>query len=118
MNCINYGPNDGLDPGALTAAEVELRGKMLEVAEMFREHIGGCEGCYPAGPAPSVGQRHARAIRCEYELSQEDCTGARQFDDGIGCFAFIDYPETFVKEAGAYQNSLPGAHPAAGWITC
>lgn len=103
VNCINYGPNDGLDPAALTAAEVDLRGKMLGVAEMFRKHIAGCEACYPAGPAPSVGQRRARAIHCEYELTQDDCTEGRRFDDAIGCFSFIDYPNTFVKGAGAYQ---------------
>lgn len=101
-NCINYGPNDGLDAEALTAAETDLRGKMFQVAELFRQRVAGCEACYPAGPAPSVGQRRARAIRCEYELTQEDCTEARQFDDQIGCFGFIDNSRYRVREAGAY----------------
>jgi hypothetical protein len=101
-NCINYGPNDGLDPDALSAAETELRGRMLEVAELFREHIAGCEGCYVAGPAPRVGQRRARAVVCEHNLTQDDCTSGRQFDDQIGCFGFIDNGEYFVHEAGAY----------------
>jgi hypothetical protein len=101
-NCINHGPNDGLDPVALTAAENDLRGRMLQVAELFRRHIKGCEECYPAGPAPSVGQRRARAIRCAYELTQEDCTEGRQFADAIGCFGFIDNGRYSVKEAGAY----------------
>jgi hypothetical protein len=101
-NCINYGPNDGLDPDALSNAEIDLRGKMLEVADMFRKHIKGCEECYPAGPAPSAGQRRSRAIHCQYELSQEDCTEGRKFDDQIGCFAFIDNGNFFVKDAGYY----------------
>ncbi len=101
-NCINHGPNDGLDADALTAAETDLRGRMFEVADIFRQHLAGCEGCYPAGPAPSVGQRRARAIRCDYELSQEDCTEGRQFDDQIGCFGFIDNARYLVREAGAY----------------
>ena len=101
-NCINHGPNDGLDVAALTQAEVELRGRMFEVVEMFRKHVAGCERCYPAGAAPSVGQRRARAIRCLYELSQEDCTEARQFDDQIACFGFIDNSTYFVRQAGAY----------------
>jgi len=101
-NCINYGPNDGLDPEALTAAETELRGRMLQVAELFRRRVAGCEQCYPAGPAPSAGQRRARAIRCEYEITQEDCTEGRQFGDQIGCFAFIDNPRHLVRDAGAY----------------
>jgi len=101
-NCINYGPNDGLDPEALSAAETDLRGRMFEVAEVFRRHVAGCEQCYPAGPSPSVGQRRARAIRCRYELAQDDCTEGRQFGDQIGCFSFIDNPHHLVREAGAY----------------
>lgn len=101
-NCINYGPNDGLDADALSAAETDLRGRMLEVADVFRQHLAGCEECYPAGPAPSAGQRRGRAVRCEYELSQEDCTEGRQFDDQIACFSFIDNGDYLVKDAGAY----------------
>jgi len=101
-NCINYGPNDGLDVDALTAAETDLRGRMFQVADIFRTHIAGCEGCYVAGPAPSVGQRRGRAIHCEYELSQEDCTEGRQFGDQIACFSFIDNSKYFVRDAGAY----------------
>ncbi len=101
-NCINYGPNDGLSEAALTMAEVNLRGRMLQVTEVFRRHLAGCEQCYPAGSAPSVGQRRARAIRCEYELTQVDCTEGRQFDDQVGCFSFIDNPRDFVRDGGAY----------------
>ena len=101
-NCVNYGPNDGLDPEALSAAEVDLRGKMFDAAEFFRRNVAGAEACYPAGPAPSAGQRRGRAIRCEYELSQDDCVQGRRFDDQIGCFAFIDNPKFFVRDAGAY----------------
>jgi hypothetical protein len=101
-NCINYGPNDGLDVEALTSAEVSLRGDMFDVAEMFKKHIAGCERGYVAGPAPSVGQRRARAVHCHYELTQQDCTEGRQFEDQIGCFAFIDNPNHLVRDAGAY----------------
>lgn len=101
-NCINYGPNDGLDADALTNAEIDLRGRILQISEIFRKYVAGCEECYVAGPAPSVGQRRSRAIHCEYELSQEDCTEGRQFEDQIGCFGFIDNSKYFVREAGAY----------------
>ena len=101
-NCVNYGPNDGLDVDALATAETTLRGQMLDVAELFSKHIRGCEGCYVAGPAPSVGQRRSRAIRCEYELTQDDCTQGARFDDQIGCFSFIDNSEYLVRDAGAY----------------
>ena len=101
-NCINYGPNDGLDPDALTAAENDLRAKMLDIAELFRKHFAGCEECYVAGPAPTAGQRRGRAVRCQYELSQEDCVGGRQFDDQIAVFGFIDNSKYWVREGGAY----------------
>jgi hypothetical protein len=103
VNCINYGPNDGLDPDALTKAEVELRSDMLKVAELFRRHVGGCEQCYVAGPAPSAGQRRARAVRCDYDITQEDCTEGRKFDDRVGCFSFIDNNRYLVRDAGAYD---------------
>ncbi len=101
-NCINYGPNDGLDVEALTVAETTLRGQMFDVAALFREHVAGCAQAYVAGPAPSVGQRRGRAIHCAYELTQQDCTTGRQFEDQIGCFAFIDNSQHVVKDAGAY----------------
>ncbi len=101
-NCINYGPLDGLDPEALSEAEVTLRRQMFEVAGFFRRHFAGCEGCYPAGPAPTAGVRRGRAVHCDYELTHEDCTGARQFADQVGCFGFIDNSRYFVREAGAY----------------
>ena len=101
-NCINYGPNDGLDPEALSAAESDLRGRMLGVAEMFRMHVAGCADCYPAGPAPTVGQRRARAVLCDYDVTQDDCTSGRQFSDQTGCFGFIDNGQFLVREAGAY----------------
>jgi hypothetical protein len=101
-NCINYGPNDGLDPDALTEAEVYLRSRVLEIADIFRKNFAGCEDCYIAGPAPAAGQRRGRAVRALYELTQEDCISGRQFDDQIGCFAFIDNPRDFVKDGGAY----------------
>lgn len=101
-NCINYGPNDGLNAETLTTAEVTLRGQMLEVTDLFRQNFAGCEEAYPAGPAPSAGQRRGRAIHCDYELTQADCTEAVQFDDQVGCFGFIDNPHFSVREAGAY----------------
>lgn len=102
-NCINYGPNDGLDVDALTAAEVDLRGRMLGVAEMFRRHLDGCADCYAAGPAPYVGQRRGRAIRTDYEITQDDCTEAHKFDDAVACFSFIDNSRFLVRDAGYYQ---------------
>ena len=102
MNCINHGPNDGMNPEHLTEAELDLRAQMFAVADMFRHHVAGCEECYPAGPSPYAGQRRGLAVRCDYELSQEDCTEGRQFDDQIACFSFIDNSRYLVRDAGAY----------------
>jgi hypothetical protein len=101
-NCINHGPNDGLDPDDLTEAENDLRGKMFDVAEFFKEQFAGCDGCYPAGPAPSAGQRRGRAIRCRYDITQDDCTEGNSFDDQVAVFSFIDNGNYLVKDAGAY----------------
>jgi len=102
MNCINHGPNDGMNPDHLTESELDLRAQMFTVTEMFRQHVAGCEECYPAGPAPFAGQRRGLAVHCDYELTEEDCTSGRQFDDQVGCFGFIDNNRFFVRDAGAY----------------
>jgi len=102
VNCINYGPNDGMSAAALTEAEVALRAQMLEIAEFFRRSFAGCEQCYAAGSAAAAGQRRGLAIHCDYELTQADCTEGRQFEDQIGCFSFIDNSRYFVRDGGAY----------------
>jgi len=101
-NCINYGPNDGLDAEMLSNAEIYMREVMLDVVNLFQKSIDGCEECYAAGAAPAVGQRRARAIHCVYELTREDCLFGKHFDDQIGCFSFIDAPGMLVKDSGAY----------------
>ncbi len=102
-NCINYGPNDGLDPEELTDAEVYMRNTLLEIVDFFRAKIDGCQGCYAAGVSPYVGQRRTRAIHCEYELSKDDCLEGRKFEDQIGCFSFIDISKLYVKNSGAFD---------------
>ncbi len=109
-NCINHAL-DPLAPEDLTEAEVVLRGRMLDVADFFRKTFAGCEGCYPAGPAPAVGPRRARAIRCDYEMTQEDVTSGATFDDQIGRYGFIDNPTHRVKDAGAYGIPYPALLP-------
>ncbi len=111
VNCINYGPNDGLDAEALSKAEVDLRARMFEVSDLFRRKVRGCEHCYPAGSAPTIGQRRARAIKCEYDLTQEDCTEGRKFEDKVGCFSFIDNSRYFVKDAGWYDLPYRALRP-------
>ncbi|MBD3254533.1 MAG: FAD-dependent oxidoreductase [Candidatus Lokiarchaeota archaeon] len=101
-NCLNYGPNDGLDPQALTEAEVYIRRELLEIVDFLQKNIDGCQNCYAAGASPYVGQRRARTIRCEYELSKEDCLEGRRFKDQIGCFSFIDAGKVYVKDSGAF----------------
>ncbi len=101
-NCINFSELDPLDPEGLTEAELTLRGRMFDVADFFRRSFAGCGDCYPAGPAPAVGPRRARAIRCDYEMTQQDVTSGTRFDDEIGLYGFIDNPTHRVKDAGAY----------------
>jgi hypothetical protein len=76
---------------------------MFGVADLFRQNVAGCEECYVAGPAPSAGQRRGRAIRCEYDITQQDCTDGRKFDDKVGCFSFIDNNRYLVKDGGWYN---------------
>lgn len=111
-NVINYGPNDGLDPDALSNAEISMRARMFKVADVFRRHVKGFEQCYVAGPAPSAGQRRGRAIRCDYELTKKDCTEARRFKDEIGIYGFIDNYWFSVKDGGCYGLPYRALLPA------
>ncbi len=101
-NCLNYGPNDGLNPKELTDGEVYIRELMLEIINFFRIKIDGCQNCYAAGASPYIGQRRARAIHCEYELSKEDCLEGCEFEDQIGNISFIDAGNFIVKNSGAF----------------
>ena len=101
-NCLNYGPNDGLDPERLTNGEVYIRELLLEVIDFFRKKIDGCQNCYAAGASPYIGQRRGRAIHCQYELSKEDCLEGNEFDDQIGCISFIDAGNLIVINSGAF----------------
>jgi hypothetical protein len=112
-NCINHGNLDALSPEDLTDAEVDLRTRMFGVAQFFRGNFAGCEECYPAGPAPAVGPRRARSIRCDYALSEEDVTSGARFDDEIGLFGFVDNWHYFVEDAGGYGIPYRALRPAA-----
>ncbi|MFO7957597.1 MAG: FAD-dependent oxidoreductase [Candidatus Brocadiia bacterium] len=112
-NCINFSGLDPLNPEDLTEAEVALRGRMFGVADFFRQTFDGCEGCYPAGPAPAVGPRRARAFRCDYELSQDDVTSGARFDDEIGQFGFIDNGNFVVADASSYGIPYRSLRPLA-----
>ena len=101
-NCLNYGPNDGLDPERLTSGEVYIRDLLLEIVNFFRNKIDGCQDCYAAGAAPYIGQRRGRSIHCEYEISKEDCLEGKEFEDQIGCVSFIDLGNLIVKNSGAF----------------
>ncbi len=101
-NCLNFGPNDGLDAEALSKGEIFIREKMLEVVSAFRAKIDGCQECYAAGASPYIGQRRARSIHCKYELTKEDCINGKEFEDQIGCFSFIDLGNMKVKDSGAF----------------
>lgn len=102
VNCLNHGPNDGLHPEHLTASDIDLREKMFKLVSFFRRNFAGCEECYAAGSAAYAGQRRGRAIRCEYELTQRDCTDGARFEDEVGVFSFIDNGKYFVKDGGWY----------------
>ncbi|MBD3254531.1 MAG: FAD-dependent oxidoreductase [Candidatus Lokiarchaeota archaeon] len=101
-NCLNFGPNDGLDPERLTNGEIYIRELMLDFVELLKKKVDGCQDCYAAGAAPYIGQRRGRSVHCIYELSKEDCLEGINFEDQIGCVSFIDLGNLIVKNSGAF----------------
>ena len=102
MNCTMYGPVDSLSRDDLTAAELGLRDQIGAVVGYLRENIDGFSDCHVTASSASAGVRRSRVVHTRYELTPDDLTSGRQFDDAIGLFGLIDDKKTFIEGNGWY----------------
>jgi hypothetical protein len=77
-------PVSGIDAEQLSYGEIEGRRQCWDVFEFIKEVTPGFENAYIVEIAPQIGIRETRRIRGEYELTDEDILGCRDFDDAIG----------------------------------
>lgn len=104
----NYVMKDGVtSQEAMSKAEIELRRRQAEALDLLRKHIPGCEKAFIARSSPTFCTRRGRTIECEYDITNEDITSGKHFDDEIGMFGFHDLaPKYHVGGDGTYGIPL------------
>ncbi|MGC9455698.1 MAG: FAD-dependent oxidoreductase [Phycisphaerae bacterium] len=104
---LNYKlPVSPTDRDAVAAAELELRRRQKKAIELIRRHIPGCEKAFITRTSPSVCIRRGRCVRCDYDMTLEDITGARHFEDDVMAYGFHDSAPKF-QIAGGGTYGLP-----------
>jgi hypothetical protein len=74
----------GIDARELSYGEVEGRRQCWDVFAFIKEVTPGFEDAYIVEIAPQIGIRETRRITGEYQLTEDDILGCRDFDDAIG----------------------------------
>jgi hypothetical protein len=103
INTANIKPLDALDVEELSRAERVLRGQIMGMAALLREHIPGFEKAAVTWSTTQVGVRRTRIIECEHDLSLQDILEARRFEDEVALYGFHDMaPRLMISNGGAY----------------
>jgi hypothetical protein len=96
-------PTSPLNRDEVTRAEITIRGNMYEMLELYRKHIPGFEKAFISRTSPSLAIRRGRCVECDYDLTNDDITGGRHFDDDVFVYGFHDMAPRFqVKDGGSY----------------
>ena len=96
-------PVSPTDRDAVTSTDLELRKRQLKGVEVFRKYIPGCEKAFIARTSPTLNIRRGRCIVCDYDITHEDVTEGRHFDDYVFVYGFHDWaPRYQVKDGGTY----------------
>lgn len=74
----------GIDAREFSYGEIEGRRQCWDVFSFIKEVTPGFDDAYIVEIAPQIGIRETRRIVGEYQLSQDDILGCRDFDDTIG----------------------------------
>jgi hypothetical protein len=74
----------GIDAREFSYGEIEGRRQCWDVFAFIKEVTPGFDDAYIVEIAPQIGIRETRRIFGEYQLSQNDILGCRDFDDTIG----------------------------------
>jgi hypothetical protein len=77
-------PVNGTDARQLSYGEVEGRRQCWDVFQFIKSVTPGFERAYIVEIAPQIGIRETRRVIGEYQLSDKDILGCRDFDDTIG----------------------------------
>jgi hypothetical protein len=74
----------GIDARELSYGEVEGRKQCWDVFQFIKDNTPGFEQAYIVEIAPQIGIRETRRVIGEYQLTEDDILGCRDFKDTIG----------------------------------
>jgi hypothetical protein len=98
---INYTmPVSPTNRDALADAEFELRRRQMGAIELLRKTIPGAANAFIARTASTITIRRGRCIECDYDISNEEVTGAVHFPDEIYSYGFHDRAPHFQIQGG------------------
>ncbi len=103
---------DATDPKAISRAEIEAQRQVKLSLELVRTYLPGFSKVTFLGSMPKISVRASRRIVGMYQLTREDISGGRHFDDSIarGCYPMSVQSATesnvrhhlYVKDGGDY----------------
>ncbi|PLR86557.1 hypothetical protein CVD25_03575 [Bacillus canaveralius] len=100
---------DGTDPLSLSRATVELTNQIHRISQFLKENVPGFQNGYFV-PSAFAGVRETRRIEGLYEISDEDVTTGRKFEDTVGQVCFpVDIHDPDTGQATVYQIGDDGA---------
>ncbi|MDM5198164.1 FAD-dependent oxidoreductase [Fictibacillus enclensis] len=100
---------DGTDPLSLSRATVELTKQVYRISHFLKENVPGFQNAYFV-PSAFAGVRETRRIEGLYEITDEDVTIGRKFEDTIGQICFpVDIHDPDTGQASFYQIGDDGA---------
>jgi len=83
FNCTRLQGYDGTKLKDVSAAMIEGRRQVAEVAAFMRKHIPGFENSLLAETAAHIGVRETRRFRCDYTITGEDIASRKKHEDVI-----------------------------------
>lgn len=103
INATSVKSVDATDTEAVTAAEIALRHQVWLLSEMLKKHIPGFENAYVSWTPDSIGVRLTRIVECMHEMTLEEITEGKRFDDEVFLYGFHDCaPRITIKEGKWY----------------
>lgn len=76
---------NGIDPAEATAAEITGRKQIDYILAFLRKYAAGCRDIQLVKSAAALGVRESRRIVSAYDMTAEDASESRRFDDAVFC---------------------------------
>lgn len=88
LNATRITHKDPTDPFDLSEAEAVAREQMLEILDIMKNNVPGCENAIISHSGPDIGIRESRRINGDYELTAEDLMNCVNFEDSIAAGSY------------------------------